>query len=65
MLSFKCVNDVCCRGRIKILKHVLENGDRWCGVWSTNCSLMRVFGEKFEEPVTKRMLMAESCELER
>ena len=26
MLSFKCVNDVYCRGKIKILKHVFENG---------------------------------------
>ena len=33
MLSFKCVNDVYCRGRIKILNHVFENGDKWGGVW--------------------------------
>ena len=61
MLSFKCVNDVYCRSRIKTLKHVLENGDRWGGVWSTNCSFIRVFGEKFEETVTKRMKSSRRC----
>ena len=55
MLSFKCVNDVYCRGNIKISKQVFENGDKWGGVWSTNCSFIWVFGEKFEEPVIKWM----------
>ena len=49
------MNDVYFRGKIKILKHVFENEDKWGGVWSTNCSFIYAFGEKFEELVTKRM----------
>ena len=55
MSCFKCVNDVYCGARIKTLKHVFESGDKWVGHWSTNCSFICVFGDKFEEPVTKQM----------